>query len=122
MKKNMKAAGSVAEYIGMFPKTVAARLKTMRKIVRETSSKAEEKISYGMIGYKLNGKALVYLGGFANHVSLFALPSGTKAFQKELSDYKTSKGTIQFRLDKPLPVGLIRKIVRYRVKENTTKK
>ena len=94
----------------------------MRKIVRETSSKADESIRYGMIGYKLNGKALVYLGGFTKHVSLFALPAATRAFQKELSEYKTSKGTIQFRLDEPLPVGLIRKIVRYRVKENTSNK
>jgi uncharacterized protein YdhG (YjbR/CyaY superfamily) len=119
MNKNMKVAKTVAEYIGMFPSPVATRLKTMRKIARETATKAEEKISYGMIGYKLNGKALVYLGGFAKHVSLFALPSGTAAFKKELVKYKTSKGTIQFPLDAPLPIGLIRKIVRYRVKENS---
>ncbi len=119
MNKSMKIAKTVAEYIGMLPKPVATKVKAMRKIVRETASKAEEKISYGMIGYKLNGKALVYLGGFTKHVSLFALPSGTAAFKKELAKYKSSKGTIQFPLDKPLPVGLIRKIVRYRVKENS---
>lgn len=81
---------------------------------------AEEVISYGLPGYKLNGP-LVYFGGFKNHVSIFATASQrvAKKFAKELAPYQRSKGTIQFKLDEPLPVELIRKIVKERVLENT---
>ncbi len=116
----MYKAKSVADYIAHHPKPVADKLKTLRKLVRECAPKAEESISYGMPGYKLNG-VLVYFGGFANHLSLFATPSANIKFKKELAKFKTSKGTIQFPLYKPLPVGLIRKIITYRVKENRNK-
>ncbi len=83
---------------------------------------AEERISYGMPGYFYNG-ALVYFGGFKNHVSLFGTASGVmKKFAKELDDYITSKGTIQFPLDQPLPTVLIKKLVHERVAENELKK
>jgi uncharacterized protein YdhG (YjbR/CyaY superfamily) len=122
MKRYNLSIKTVPEYIAQFPKDVALKLKTMRKIIKEEGSKAVESISYGMPAYKLVGRPLVYFGGFADHVSLFATPSANVVFKKELAKYKTSKGTIQFPLDSALPIGLIRKIVRYRVKENLTKK
>ena len=83
---------------------------------------AEERISYDMPGFFYKG-ALVYFGGFKNHVSLFGTASEViKKFTKELEGYKQSKGTIQFPLNQPLPIALIKKLVKERVRENELKK
>jgi uncharacterized protein YdhG (YjbR/CyaY superfamily) len=112
---------TVDGYIKMFPKDIAERLTAIRKIIQKLAPRAEEGISYGMPSYKLNGP-LVYFAGFKNHIGLYALPKTGVVFQKELSSYKTSKGTVQFQHTEPLPLPLIRKIVTYRVKENKAKK
>lgn len=118
----MDKAKSVDDYIGREPKVVQEKLRQFRAIVKEIAPMAEERISYGMPGYFYKG-ALVYFGGFKNHVSLFGTASGViKKFAKELDGYKMSKGTIQFPLDKPLPIALIKKLVRERVAENELKK
>lgn len=121
MKRYNTSIKSVADYIAQFPSPIASKLKTIRNIIREVARDAVESISYGMPAYKLAGRPLVYFGGFAVHVSLFATPSANVAFKKELAKYKTSKGTIQFPLDSALPVGLIRKIVKFKVAENQPK-
>ncbi len=92
----------------------------MRATIKKAAPKAEEKISYGMPGYDLNGM-LVWFGGYGKHIGFYPKPSGIKNFQKELSVYKQSKGAVQFPLDKPLPTGLITKIVKFRMKENSQK-
>lgn len=113
---------SIEEYISREPEAVQEKLKQFRALVKELAPLAEERISYGMPGYFYYG-ALVYFGAFKNHVSLFGTASGViKKFAKELEGYKMSKGTIQFPLDKPLPLELIKKMVRERVKENELKK
>ncbi len=112
---------TVEGYIKMFPKDIAERLTAIRKIVQKLAPQADEGISYGMPSYKLHGP-LVYFAGFKNHIGLYALPQTGVVFQKELSSYKTSKGTVQFQHTEPLPLPLIRKIVTYRVKENKAKK
>jgi uncharacterized protein YdhG (YjbR/CyaY superfamily) len=117
----MKKVESVSNYIAGFPKDAQKLLKEMRATVKKAAPKAEEKIGYGIPTYKLNGKNLVHFGGFKTHIGFFPGPAGILAFKKELSQYKTSKGTIQLPLDKPLPLSLIRKIVLYRVKQNTAK-
>ncbi len=71
--------------------------------------------------FKLNGN-LVYFAAFKNHIGFYPTSSGVEAFKKELSDYEVSKGTIRFPLDKPIPFGLVRKIVKFRVRENLNKK
>jgi uncharacterized protein YdhG (YjbR/CyaY superfamily) len=114
----MKTVATVKEYLDQFPPEQRAELEKIRKAIKDAAPKAEESISYGMPGYKLNG-VLVYFGGFKNHCSFF--PGGNLAiqqFSEELKTYKTSKGTIQLPLDKPIPVTLIKKIVKARVKEN----
>lgn len=116
----MKNFKDVASYINNQPKEARVFLTRMRAAIKKAAPKAKEGISYGMPVYKLNGP-LVYFGGFKKHVSLFALPAAQRVFKKELAAYNTSKGTVQFQLDKPLPLRLITKIVRYRVKENTKK-
>jgi len=87
---------------------------------RKAAPRARETISYGIPTYKLNGN-LVHFGAFKDHVSFFPTSSGVNAFKKELSKYRVAKATIQFPLDKPLPLGLIKRIVTFRVKENEQK-
>lgn len=109
------------DYIKSFPKDVRQRLEQIRTIIKNTAPDAEESISYGMPAYKLKGKPLVYFAAFKNHIGFYATPSGHSEFAKELSKYKQGKGSVQFTLDKPLPLGLITKIVKFRVKENLQK-
>ena len=75
-------------------------------------------ISYGIPTFKLNGRYLVYFAAWKNHIGFYPMPSGAKAFKKELSVYKQGKGSIQFPLDKPIPYDLISKIITFRVREN----
>lgn len=121
MKRYNKDIKTVGEYIALFSGETAKRLKVMRKLVKSVVPKAEEGISYFMPVYRLNG-LLVYFGGYERHVGFYPFPSAIKAFKKELLVYKTSKGAIQFPLDKPLPEALIKKIIKFRVGENLAKK
>lgn len=109
---------TIDEYINTFPKNVGDVLEQMRKIIKEIVPGAVEGISYQIPVFKLNGKYFVYIAGFKNHVSLYPAPRGYKEFEGELSKYKGGKGTVQFELDKPLPLDLIKRIVKFRLKEN----
>jgi uncharacterized protein YdhG (YjbR/CyaY superfamily) len=114
----MKAVKTVEEYLSLFPEHQQKELEKIRKAIKDAAPKAEELISYGMPGYKLNG-VLVYFGGFKNHYSFF--PAGNsviKKFGSELKAYKTSKGTIQFPLNEPIPISLIKEMVKERAREN----
>jgi uncharacterized protein YdhG (YjbR/CyaY superfamily) len=114
------AANNVNEYIAQFPKDVQATLNQLRQTIKAAAPKAEEVISYMMPAYKYNGM-LVYFAGYKNHIGFYAAPTGHKTFKKELAIYKSGKGSVQFPLDKPLPLSLISKIVKYRVAENLEK-
>lgn len=113
----MKTAASVAEYIAAAdPKTQKA-LRDIRKTIRTTAPTAEEVISYQIPGYKYHGM-LVFFAAWKNHISLYPAPWGADALKKEMSAYEGSKGTIKFPIDKPMPLALIKKMVKYRMKEN----
>lgn len=112
---------TVEEYIAGFNDETRERLKQLRLAIKKAAPDAEESISYMMPAYKYLGKPLVYFGGFENHIGFYATPTGHEAFEKELSIYKQGKGSVQFPHDKPLPLSLITKIVKYRVKENLEK-
>lgn len=116
----MKQLKDVGEFIAMAPNEVQQKLRQIRQIMRELAPDAQEKLSYGMPYYGLNGR-LLYFAYFKSHVSLFAMPSAITKFEKDLAGYKTSKGTIQFQLDKPLPLPLIKKIVAFRAAEQRAK-
>ncbi len=116
----MNKANTMDAYLEQFPESTKILLEKIRLTIQKAAPKAEEKISYGMPAFSYKGN-LVYFAGYKNHIGLYALPSGTKAFAAELTKYKTSKGTIQFQLDKPIPYALITKIVKFRVKENEEK-
>ena len=115
-----KPAINVDEYIASFPKEVQQLLKQMRTTIKAAAPKAEELISYGMPGYKHHGM-LVYFAGYKNHIGFYATPTGHEAFEKELSKYKQGKGSVQFPVEEPLPLALITKIVKFRIKENEEK-
>jgi uncharacterized protein YdhG (YjbR/CyaY superfamily) len=116
----MKTFTDIDSYIAEQAAEVRERLEKIRQVVKTSAPKAEEVISYGMPAFKYHGM-LVYFAAFKNHIGFYALPSGNDAFQKELSVYKQGKGSIQFPLDKPIPLTLIKKIVKFRVKENLEK-
>lgn len=109
---------TVDEYIRAFPKSVQVSLKKIREMIKKISPEAVESMGYGMPAYKLNGKPLVYFGAYEKHIGFYPTPSGTIKFKKELSKYKSGKGSAQFQLDEPIPFDLIQKIVEFRVKEN----
>jgi uncharacterized protein YdhG (YjbR/CyaY superfamily) len=117
----MKSYKTVDAYIKSFPKETASRLRLIRKIIRGAAPKAAEGISYGMAAYKFNDSPLIYFAAFKKHIGVYAMPSTTKALMKVMTKYKTSKGTVQFQHDEPLPLPLIRRIVAYRVKESRAK-
>lgn len=121
MKGPKKRYKTIDEYIDDFPKDIQGILKALRQAIRESAPKAEETISYQMPAFRLNG-ILVYFAAFRDHISFFPTSSGVAAFKKELSQYEISKGTIRFPLDKPIPLDLVKEIVKYRVKENMSKK
>ncbi len=114
-------ANNIDEYIGSFPSEVGKKLKEMREIIRSEASDATEKISYQMPTFYLKGN-LVHFAAFSNHIGFYPTPSGIEAFKDEFGKFKYSKGAVQFPLNEPLPEDLIRRIVRFRVKENTGKK
>ncbi len=111
---------SVDAYIAAQPEEVQPLLDKIRATIRKAAPKAEECISYGMPGYKYHGM-LVYFAAWKKHIGFYAVPSGNEAFKEELSAYKMSKGAVQFPFDKPMPLALITKIVKFRVKENELK-
>ncbi len=108
---------TIDKYIEGFPKETQKLLKTIRATIKKAAPKAEEAFSYGVPTFKLNGN-LVHFAGYEKHIGFYPGASPIKIFKKDLEKYKTSKGTIQFLLGKPLPLSLITKIVKFRIKEN----
>lgn len=111
---------TIDEYIASFPTEIQEILEQVRQTIKKAAPDAEEKISYAIPTFTLNGN-LVHFAAFKNHIGFYAMPSGNEAFQKELVAYKAGKGSIQFPINKPMPLDLIAKIVNFRVKENLEK-
>ena len=114
-------ANEVDKYIAGFPEDVRLKLEEIRSIIRKNAPDAFEKISYGIPTFDLNGN-LVHFAGFKHHVGFYPGAAGIEAFKEEFEKYKWAKGSVQFPLDKKLPVTLITRIVKYRVKQNLEKK
>ena len=120
MKTNHVLPGNIDDYIATFPAPIQKLLKQLHETIRTVAAGAEESISYQMPAFKLNGP-LVYFAGYNKHIGFYPTPSGIAKFQQELSPYKSSKGAVQFPIDEPLPLELVSRIVRFRVKENLEK-
>jgi uncharacterized protein YdhG (YjbR/CyaY superfamily) len=109
----------VDEYLQKLPSAEQVALERIRTIVLTMAPDAEESISYGMPAFKYQGRPLVYFSSFKDHLSLFPTSGPTESLKNELQDFKVSKGTIQFTLDKQLPESLIRKIIQHRLTDIT---
>jgi uncharacterized protein YdhG (YjbR/CyaY superfamily) len=107
----------IDDYIKGFPKEVQLFLEQVRSTIKRSAPEAKEVISYGMPAFKMNG-ILVWFAGHAKHVGFYPKASGIEAFKNELTIYKWAKGSVQFPLDKPMPLELISRIVEFRVNEN----
>ncbi len=116
-----KKFSSVTEYISSFPKDTQKILLQVRETIRAAAPEAQEKIGYNMPAYALNGP-LVYFAAYEHHIGFYATPTGHEKFAKELAKYKQGKGSVQFPIDEPMPLALIKKIVSFRAKENKEKK
>jgi uncharacterized protein YdhG (YjbR/CyaY superfamily) len=121
MKSKRTAPKNIDDYIAGFPEDVQKILQKVRTTIRKTAPSAEETISYQIPTFKLNGTYLIYFAGFKNHISLYPAPRGAEEFKKELAAYEGGKGTVRFPLDKPIPFDLIKRIVKYKIKENQEK-
>lgn len=108
---------NIDEYIAGFPLETRVLLEQMRGIIQKAAPKATEVISYGMPAFR-QYSVLVYFAGNKGHIGFYPTASGIEAFQKEMAGYKSSKGAVQFPLDKPLPVKLITQMVKFRVKDD----
>ena len=117
MRSKQATPEDIDEYIAGFPNDIQDKLQRIRMTIHKAAPKAEEKISYQIPTFALNGN-LVHFAAFKKHIGFFPTSSGIGEFKKELSIYKCSKGTAQFPLDKPIPLGLISRIVKFRLKEN----
>jgi uncharacterized protein YdhG (YjbR/CyaY superfamily) len=109
---------SVTAYIAKSPPATRKVLKQLRVLVRAAAPRATEKISYGIPTFVLNGRTLVYIAGWKDHVSVYPVTSGVaRSLRNDIKPYRTGKGTLQFPLARPIPKTLIRKIVKVRVGE-----
>jgi uncharacterized protein YdhG (YjbR/CyaY superfamily) len=117
--KNRPTASSIDDYIAGFPPETRRVLEEMRTLIGTAAPDATETISYAIPTFDLNGKHLVHFAGFKGHVGFYPMPSGIGAFSEELAPYMSGKGTARFPLDQPLPAGLIRRIVEFKIREVT---
>jgi uncharacterized protein YdhG (YjbR/CyaY superfamily) len=118
---NRPTAHSIDEYVADFPIETQKVLEELRALIKASAPGATETISYAIPTFDLNGKHLVHFAGYERHVGLYPAPSGLEAFKEALMPYKQGKGSVQFPLGQPLPTDLIRRIVEFRVAENTSK-
>lgn len=120
MQNNKTTFSTIDEYIASFPDEIQKKLHDLRETIRSCAPGASEKISYQMPTFFLHGN-LIHFAAYKNHIGLYPTPNGIQAFSKELSIYASGKGSVQFPLDKPLPLELVKKIVKFRVEENLKK-
>jgi uncharacterized protein YdhG (YjbR/CyaY superfamily) len=117
MESNKTGFNSIDEYIAMFPEEVRKILEELRATIKASAPDAEERISYQMPTFFLKGN-LVHFAAYKRHIGFYPTPGGIQAFIKELSVYEGAKGSVKFPIDKPLPLKLISRIVKFRVAEN----
>ena len=120
MKKTPKPK-SVDAYIATAPKEVRSKLKELRAAIRKTAPTAEERISYGMPYYSYKGR-LAYFAAFKKHIGLYVPSPVIEEHKKELKDYETAKATVRFPIDKPLPIGLVKKLIKARIIKNEARR
>ena len=121
MKGPKKEYKTIDEHIATFPKNVQSILQELKQVIREAAPEAKETISYQIPAFRQNG-LLVWFAAFKTHIGFFPKASGIENFKEKLCSYEISKGTVRFPIGEPIPYDLIKKIVRFRVKENLIEK
>jgi uncharacterized protein YdhG (YjbR/CyaY superfamily) len=121
MERRTGGFRSIDDYIAAFPEDIQALLARVRATIKAAAPEAEERISYQMPTFALNGRNLVHFAALKHHIGFYPTPSGIDAFKDELSPYRSTKGAVQFPIDQPLPLDLIRRVVLFRVAENLKK-
>jgi uncharacterized protein YdhG (YjbR/CyaY superfamily) len=116
----MNPPNEIDKYISGFPDNIQKLLQLLRETIRRAAPDAVEVISYQMPAFKMNG-ILVYFAGYKNHVGFYPTAKGIEAFKSEFADFKWSKGTVQFPIDKPIPIDLVTRIVKFKVDENLSR-
>ncbi|HMG33190.1 MAG TPA: DUF1801 domain-containing protein [Blastocatellia bacterium] len=117
MKASEKPPATIDEYISQFPSEIQEILEKIRKTIRKAAPRAEEAISYQIPTFKQNGN-LVHFAAYKNHIGFYPAPRNDPKFKAELARYEGAKGTLKLPLDKPIPLALISKIVKFRVEKN----
>lgn len=122
MKKPIRpqATETIDGYIARFPASTRKILSVVRKAIKDSAPNAEEAVRYQIPTFRLRDKNLVHFAAYKNHVGFYPTSSAIRAFKNDISKYKTSKGTVQFPIHEPMPLAIIRAIVKFRVKEVTT--
>ena len=118
MEDNKVKFDSVDQYIAAFPVETQALLEELRAAIRAVAPRVAETITYNMPTFELNGRRLVYFSAWKHHIGLYPVPAGDDQFQKEISQYRSAKSSLNFPIDKPLPVKLIRRFVKFRIAES----
>lgn len=113
-----KGFTSIDEYIAACPEETRERLQAIRAEVKKIAPEAQEKISYQIAAFELNGRNLIHFAGWKKHISLYPIPAGDEAFESEVSQYTDGKGTVKFPLDEPMPMKLVTKIIKLHVAAN----
>lgn len=114
--------GVIDDYISRFPDPVQRMLNQMRRTIRAAAPGAVETMSYGIPTYDVDGKHLVHFAGYARHIGFYPGARVAAEFEKDFAPYKTGKGSVQFPLDEPLPLELVRRIVRFCLAQSKAKK
>jgi uncharacterized protein YdhG (YjbR/CyaY superfamily) len=109
---------SVDEYIAACPVESQAYLRQIRMLIHTLATDAKEKISYQMAAFERNGRNLIHFAGWKKHVSLYPVPSGSDAFERQIEPYVDGKGTLKFPLDEPLPIKLIERVIKLHLAVN----
>jgi uncharacterized protein YdhG (YjbR/CyaY superfamily) len=119
MKNKQIAVSSIDEYIATFPADTQEILKKLRSTIKAAVPDAEERMSYGMPTFTMNGKYLIYFAGWKNHISIYPIPSGHQEFNKKIEPYISGKATLKFPLDQPLPLDLVSEMVRLQMADHS---
>jgi uncharacterized protein YdhG (YjbR/CyaY superfamily) len=117
MQNRQPRFSTIDEYIAMFSEDIRVKLESLRATIRASAPEAQEKISYQMPTFYLNGN-LVHFAALKSHIGFYPTSSGIAAFQDELSEYEGTKGAVRFPINQPIPMDLISRIVKFRVSEN----
>ena len=109
---------SINEYVSTLPENAQMAMREIIASIKARVPDAEEHISYNMPAFKVNGGYFIHFSAWKNHIGMYPIPAGNEAFQKQIEPYRSAKSSLNFPLDKPMPIKLIEKVIKFRIAEN----